>query len=148
METISRDRKKHAEFGIKLDLGALQFLLETTNDLTDKNDSENISDWPAAEKIKLEAIRNLFHAKSVKLYDETELSRDVLDPNIFPILNPFRAGWSEEAWRFWGKTKSNLKKRLKVDFQHIIDLKERMGDEEPNDKSKKMWREVMEEKLQ
>jgi hypothetical protein len=134
---------------MKLELHALRFLLNTAKEFIGEKDIGRNSEWSTTEKIKMKSIRNLFHKNSEKLYDKMELSRDVLNPNVFPILNTFRAAWSDKGWAGWGQSGTKIKKLIEIDFQNMSELETLLDKEnEPNENSKRMWAEAMNHHLE
>lgn len=125
MQSLWKNRKEHATYDLRTDLIVLKTLLERLKKILVDLKQENFNEFPSNKQIAMTAIRNLFYKNSVELYDKAVLSRDVLDPNIFPILHTFRAAWSDKSWHeFWGKNLANLNKLVDVDLAHIKTLEE------------------------
>ena len=125
MQSLWKNRKEHAMFSLRLDLLVLKTLLEKLKKTLVKLGQESFSEIPSSKQIGIIGIRNLFYKNSVELYDNCVLTRDVLDPNIFPILHTFRAAWSDKSWHeFWGKNLTNLNKLVNIDLDHIKKLEE------------------------
>lgn len=125
MQSLWKNRKEHATYSLRMDLIILKTLLEKLKKILTELDQENFSEIPSNKQIGIIAIRNLFYKNSVELYDNSVLSRDVLDPNIFPILHTFRAAWSDESWsEFYSKKLSDLQHLVNIDLGHIKKLEE------------------------